>query len=32
MKIVGITDIHGKLPKAVKDFKDFADVLVVCEI
>ena len=30
MKIVGITDIHGKLPKAVKDFKDFADVLVVC--
>ena len=30
MKIVGITDLHGKLPPAVIEFKDFADVLVVC--
>ncbi|NPA62753.1 MAG: hypothetical protein GXN95_04275 [Methanococci archaeon] len=30
MKIVGITDLHGKLPPTINEFKDFADVLVVC--
>ncbi|CAB3289123.1 Metallophosphoesterase [Methanocaldococcus lauensis] len=29
MKIVGITDLHGRFPPIIKEFKDFADVLIV---
>ncbi|ACX72156.1 metallophosphoesterase [Methanocaldococcus vulcanius M7] len=29
MKIVGITDLHGRFPPIINEFKEFADVLIV---